>query len=133
MTTLHVIHSRAEARAALDLARSSQAALILESPPSAAGQYGVGWWLALVEPLAKDFPDVTFEAVLDCGAAPGFALEALRAGVPWVRLDAPAAVMAALTDIAAGLGGRISGPAPSPREEGQVEGKGRPAGLTSPG
>ncbi len=105
-----VVRSLAEARAALEAARKNGVGVTLESPAAAAGYHGIGWWLALTESLARDISDVTFDTVLDCGTAPGFALEALRAGVKTVRLDTPPQVMAALRSMAASLGGVVLDP-----------------------
>lgn len=105
MTAPRIVHSLAEARAVLAAANGTT--MTLESPPGAAGYQGVGWWRALVAALADDFPHQAFEAVLDCGSAPGHALEALRAGVKAVRLDAPPEMLAALDEIAAAVGGLV--------------------------
>lgn len=130
LSTTIVVHSASEARAALEAARRDGIAITLQSPPAAAGYHGIGWWLALTERLAEESPGVVFEAVLECGTAAGFALEALRAGVKTVRVDAPSQAMAALKSMAASLGGKVLEPAPSLRGEGHCGGKGEPAGPT---
>jgi len=110
MTEPRRVQSLAEARAVLAAAGEAGEAVVLESPPAAAGHQGIGWWRALLAGLAAEFPDRKIEAVLDCGSAPGHALEALRAGVKAVRLDAPAETLAALDQIAAALGGVVLRP-----------------------
>lgn len=77
-----VIHSLDQGRAVL----AKGAPVVLESPPGAAGQQGIGWWLALTRILKDEFPDADFEAVLDCADAPGLALAAISAGVPAIRV-----------------------------------------------
>ena len=71
------------------------------SPPDAARSLGVGYCLTLAEMAgAADF-------IIDCGAAPGLALAALRGGARRLRVSAAPAVMAKLADIAGQLGARI--------------------------
>ncbi|SEH32362.1 hypothetical protein [Magnetospirillum fulvum] len=106
------IASRAEGYAALATAQMLDRPLCLESPAAAAGWYGIGWWQALAEDIAAEAGGVPVEAVLDCGSAPGLALAALRAGCRFVRLDAGPAALAAVTAIAAALGGKVLPPWP---------------------
>ena len=101
-----------QARAALAEARAGTSVTLL-SPPAAALSLGVGWWRALERALRHDFPETTFEAVLDCGPAPGHALEAIRAGVTVVMLDAPPNVLEAVAEIAAASGARVLGVGPA--------------------
>lgn len=103
MSVAVTVRSLDEARAALAAADGEPCRL--HSPPGAAGQHGVGWWLALVRILGEEFPGRPFEAVLDCGDAPGLALAAIRAGVPLVRVEGitPEA-RAGLADIAGQAG-----------------------------
>lgn len=102
-----VIHSLDHARAAVTAAMAGGFAVVLESPRGAAGRQGIGWWRALLDAVASEFPDQTVDSVLDCGDATGRVLEAMRAGLPAVRVEAPAAVLAAL---AARTGTRVLGP-----------------------
>ena len=112
-----VVHGLAEARAVLTAAMAEGETVMLESPEAAAGYQGIGWWRALLAALAEEFPHHDIAAVLDCGTAPGHALEALRAGVATVRLDAAAETLAALDQIAAALGGVVLRKSPSSRRE----------------
>ena len=73
-----VVGSLPEARAAL--AEAAGRAVVLVSPPNAAAYLGVGYFRALVEAARAEFPELSVEGVMDCGAAPGFALSALRTG-----------------------------------------------------
>jgi len=101
-----------QAFAALTTARALDRPLCLESPAAAAGWHGIGWWQALVEEIAAEAGAVPVEAVLDCGSAPGLALAALRSGCRTVRLDTGPAALAAVTAIAAALGGTVLPPWP---------------------
>ncbi|MBI5163643.1 MAG: hypothetical protein HY985_07055 [Magnetospirillum sp.] len=105
-----VIHSLDHARAAVTAARAGGFAVVLESPRGAAGRQGIGWWRALLDAMASEFPGRTVDSVLDCGDATGRVLEAMRAGLPAVRVEAPAAVLAALAALAARTGTRVLGP-----------------------
>lgn len=107
MSGAAVIHSLEQARAVLAAAHVGRP-VRLESPPGAAGQHGIGWWLALTRILAAEFPGHTIEAVLDCGDAPGLALAALRAGVPLVRVgNLAGGPRDKLDDIARQMGARL--------------------------
>lgn len=91
-----VVHDLAQARAALSAAEEAGVAVILQSPPAAAGYYGPGFFRGL-------------PVVLDCGDAPGHALAALRAGVKRIRLRAAPEVLAKVADIAGQLGAELDG------------------------
>ena len=53
-----------------------------DTPENAAATYGAGYLAALQDRAhAKEFPDVAFTLIVDCGDAPGYALACLRAGV----------------------------------------------------
>jgi len=108
------VHSLAQARAALEAARAAGCGLALRSAPGAASREGAGWFAALESLLRAEFPDVGFTASLDCGAAPGHALGALREGVRLVRLDGPPALRRKIAGIAAKMGARLDDdPAPA--------------------
>ncbi len=52
-------------------------------------------------------PDAQCDAILDCGDAPGLALEALRHGVKALRLTGPDETVTRVADIAGQMGARI--------------------------
>lgn len=106
-TAAVVVRSLDEARAALVAAGGEPCRL--HSPPGAAAQHGIGWWLALTRVLGEEFPGRPFEAVLDCGDAPGLALAAIRAGVPLVGVEGMAEeTRARLADIAGRSGSALT-------------------------
>jgi hypothetical protein len=101
-----IVHGLSQAHAALSMG----APVTLLSAPGAAVYAGVGWWRALVAAAAGGAlapPDI-----LDCGAAPGRALEALRGGQRVLVLRARADVFADLAQRAESLGGRLLAEAP---------------------
>ena len=53
---------------------------VVEQPLQADGARG------LAERARKEFPDVAFTLVVDCGDAPGYALACLRAGVKLISM-----------------------------------------------
>jgi hypothetical protein len=57
------------------------------TPEEAAAFYGAGYLAALQERAEREFPDVDFTLVVDCGDAPGWALSCLRAGVKVISMD----------------------------------------------
>ena len=75
--------------AALQAARADGTSPILITPESAASFYGAGYLGALQERAEKEFPDVAFELIVDCGDAPGHALACLRSGVRLISMREP--------------------------------------------
>jgi len=71
-----IIHGLPHALAALALGRP----VTLLSAPGAASYAGCAWWRAVVAAALAAHPDADAPDALDCGDAPGRALEALSAG-----------------------------------------------------
>lgn len=74
-----------QAEAALQAAQSLDTRVTLLSAPDAAASVGPGWFDAVVALASQRVPEAEFDAVLDCGAAAGDALAALRHGVKVIR------------------------------------------------
>ena len=108
-----IVHSLAHAEAALRAARERGVPIILESPRDAARFWGAPYFLALIAQAHAAVPEARFEAVLDCGTAPGLAMEALRRGVRIVRLRDSNEMMARVADMAHRVGARLE-PGPCP-------------------
>ncbi len=108
-----IVHSLAQAEAALRAASDLAIPIVLESPRDAARAWGAPYFLAMIAAARAAVPDAQAEAILDCGAAPGLALEALRCGVKTVRLRDAEDVVARVADIAAQVGARLE-PGPYP-------------------
>ena len=121
-----IVHGLAEARAAL----APGLPVTLLSAPGAAVYAGVRWWRALVQAASGASPLPT--DILDCGAAPGRALEALRSGQRLLVVSARADVVADLRQRAESLGATVFERAP-PALDLAVPGAGRQlaAWLTS--
>jgi hypothetical protein len=92
------VRSLTDARAAL--AAGAPVTLVGE-----AGLAGIGWWREMLKLLNAEFG--TFEAVLDCGPAPGLALAALRAGIPRIEVEASPEILEKLQAIARQMGARV--------------------------
>jgi hypothetical protein len=60
----------------------------------------------------REFPDTPAEDILDCGAAPGFAMAALRAGQRQLVLDPTCPAFAAVAAAAARLDAVVLGTRP---------------------
>jgi 1-aminocyclopropane-1-carboxylate deaminase/D-cysteine desulfhydrase-like pyridoxal-dependent ACC family enzyme len=75
--------------AELQAARADGTSPILITPEGAASFYGAGYLGALQERAEREFPDVAFELIVDCGDAPGHALACLRAGVKRISMSEP--------------------------------------------
>ena len=90
--------------AALQGARADGTSPVLVTPEAAASFYGAGYLGALQERAEKEFPDVDFELIVDCGDAPGHALACLRSGVKLISMSEPNDKIA---DIARQMGARL--------------------------
>ena len=102
-----IVHSLDHARAACAAARALGVPVCLRSAPAAAGYAGPAWFRELTIAVAEEFPDVALSTSLDCGAAPGDALAALRAGIRTIRLRVPKKVRDKIVTIAARSGARL--------------------------
>ena len=78
----------------------------LISATGAAGFAGVGWWLAVIKAARAAYPVSPCTDILDCAAAPGFAMAALRMGQRRLVLW-PGPAFAAVSAAAATLGGEV--------------------------
>ncbi|HEY6981278.1 hypothetical protein [Reyranella sp.] len=90
--------------AALETARLQKVAPILVTPEDAAAFYGAGYLAALQERARREFADVDFTLIVDCGDAPGWALACLRAGVKVISMDP---VNEKIADIARQMGAEL--------------------------
>jgi hypothetical protein len=91
-------------KAALEAARQTADAPTLVTPEDAASFHGAGYLAALEERARREFPDVPFTLVVDCGDAPGYALACLRAGVRCISMRGPNEKIA---DIARQMGAEL--------------------------
>ena len=97
-----------ETEAALLKARADRTVPTLVTPENAAAWYGAGYLAALQERARKQFADVAFTLVVDCGGAPGYALACLRAGVKCISMDPPDGEIAdKIADIARQMGAEL--------------------------
>jgi hypothetical protein len=102
-----IIHSLADARAALQAAHELGVPLELASAVGAGGYAGAMWFKALITAAREDFPAVPVTAVLDCADEPGTTLNALRHGLKRVRFVGGAQTLKRLRDIALQLNAEI--------------------------
>lgn len=98
------VHSLAEARIALAVARELGRPVTLVSARAAAGHGGPGWWRALVETARAEYPDVAMTTILDCDDSAGDAMASLREGVEQICFRGRPDVAAKLHEIAARRG-----------------------------
>jgi len=102
-----IVHTLGETCAALEAAAETGLPLTLYSPPDAVHSIGIGYFLAMIEAARRQTPATQSLAVLDCGAAPGLALAALRAGAEAVHLTGSPLVLDKVSDIAAQCGASL--------------------------
>ena len=105
-----IVHGLAELRAAMAVGKP----FTLLSAPGAASYGGCLWWAALI--AAGPF---TGPSLLDCGDAPGRAMEALRLGLPGVVLTCEPAVFVPVAGLAETHGARVLSVAPPALDLGQ--------------
>jgi hypothetical protein len=79
-----IVHGIDQVRQALRPGRP----VVLLSGLGAALYAGTGWWRAMMDIGQAEFPGTVLADILDCAAAPGRAMDALRAGQRAIRLDA---------------------------------------------
>ena len=84
-----LVHDWRSTEAALQTARADKTSPVLLTPEGAASFYGAGYLGALQERAEREFPDVAFELIVDCGDAPGHALACLRSGVKRISMSEP--------------------------------------------
>ncbi len=96
-----IIHSFAQARAALAAAAALGMDVTLASAPAAGGYAGPGWFKALIDDARRAVPNARCDTVLDCGAAPGMAFAAMRLGFKRIRLAGNAEAVRRLAAIGA--------------------------------
>jgi len=95
-----IIHSLAQAIAALNVAARAGRAIVLASAPDAGGYVGPGWFGALIAAAREAVPGARFSALLDCGDNVGAALAAIRLEIEGVVFIGRADVAGRLGDIA---------------------------------
>ncbi|MGE0095048.1 MAG: hypothetical protein AB7M05_02350 [Alphaproteobacteria bacterium] len=102
-----MIHSLTHAVTALKAAEEAGVPITLLSPRDFAAYGGAGFFNAIVRRARAKVPAAKSEAVLDCGDAPGVALEALRAGAEAVRFGGRPTVRKKIAEIAGVYGARL--------------------------
>ena len=95
-----VIHSLDHALAAAAAAEALAVPLTIISSAGAAGYLGAPVFKAIIAETRRAHPAVDLTAILDCGDAPGDALNAIRHGTPVIRIALPAAMRRKIEDIA---------------------------------
>ena len=81
-----IVRDWRQMEAALLAARANGTAPVLLTPEDAASRYGAGYLGALQARARREFPDIAFTLIVDCGDAPGYALACLRAGVTRISM-----------------------------------------------
>jgi len=102
-----VVHTAAQATAALTAAARAGHPVVLASPPDAAASMGPGLFRAIVEAARAAVPGARSLAVLDCGGRPGDVMAALREGCEAVRFRGEPELAAKLADMARQSGARL--------------------------
>jgi hypothetical protein len=114
-----VVHGREQAEWALRVAAGRP--VLLVSAPGAALNAGPGWFKAVLDQAAAKHPGASFQAALDCAAAPGAALAALRAGFKLVVFDLTHPAAASVLGAAAEAGAEVLGARPAALDLGTLD------------
>jgi hypothetical protein len=96
-----VVHNAAHVRLAAEIAARLKAAPCLLTPPGAAAYAGVAYLRAMVAAAPE------LEAIIDCGAAPGHAMAAVRAGWREVHLTGKPDILARIEEMLDEVGGHL--------------------------
>ena len=106
-----IVSNHPQARAALDAAREAGEAagetIALASPPDAAIQYGVLFYVKLTERLQAEYPELEPIIAVDCGDRADLAHDAMRLGLKSIVFRGDARMAEKLADIAGALGVRF--------------------------
>lgn len=102
-----VVHTAAQARAALAAAARAGKPVVLASPRDASASMGAGLFRAIVAAAREAEPHARSLAVLDCGNRPGDAMAALREGIEAVCFRGDAEVAAKLSEMAEQSGAHV--------------------------
>ena len=95
-----IVHSLAEARAAVSAAAELGVPVTLASAPEAAGYLGALWFRELVQMASAERPEAQVSALIDCGDQPGHVMAALRQGLKRVRFTGSKTTAATLRNLA---------------------------------
>ncbi len=98
-----IVHDIGHVRDAVATAKDLGRPVTLISAPGAAASMGADVFNRMIDAVRAENPDSDIVAVIDCGADPGQAMQALRFGSQNIRLDAPEGVLAKLRDMADGM------------------------------
>ena len=116
------VHDAAGAALVLRLSGSLPGpGVTLLSAPGAAATLGAPWFLAILAAARAAAPGVPHDAVLDCAAAPGLALAALRAGLRDLVLDPRCPGFAAVASAAGELSARLRPARPASLDLGHLD------------
>ena len=102
-----VIHSLAQAVAALSAAAVAGRPVVIASAPDAGIYAGPGWFREVLHGAHEAVPMAQFSSLFDCGDDAGAAMAALRARLAAIVFTGRAEVAARLADIAAQGGARL--------------------------
>jgi acyl-CoA reductase-like NAD-dependent aldehyde dehydrogenase len=102
-----VVHSFAQAVAALTAAARAGQRVVLASAPGAASYLGPGWFAALIDAAREAVPGAKHAALLDCDDDIGAALAAIRSEIDGVVFTGRRDVSRRLADIAGQHGVRL--------------------------
>ncbi len=105
-----IVHSSAQARAAVAAAAALGVEVTLVSALGAGAYAGPAWFAAVVSEAAAAFPGTKVTGIIDCAEEPGTVLAAVRAGCRHAIFAGREDVRVRLAEIAAATGAVIESP-----------------------
>lgn len=101
------VHSLTHLRAALKAGAATGRPIVALSAPGASGFAGAGWFSALAEEGAAEYPEVGLTTILDCRDRGGDVLAALKIGLRYVIFTGSTSAAQRLADVAAQTGASV--------------------------
>jgi len=115
-----IFHGFNDVRAALTVGRDLGRPVVLLTAPDAAARVGPDVLKAMVDEAAASAPGAAFDAIIDCGAAPGLAMAALRAGWRHLVFHGDTTVQPKIADLARQQGAVLDTAPPPARDLGEA-------------
>ena len=101
------VHSLSHLRAAMKAGAVSGRPIVALSAPGASAFAGAGWFAALAEEGAAEYPEVALTAILDCRDRSGDVLAALKIGLSHVIFTGSTSAAKRLAEVAAQTGASV--------------------------
>jgi len=103
-----VVHTLAQAEAALRAAHARSLPVTLRSAPGAANYVGLGFLKSLFEAAARSNPEAKHSVIIDCGSDAALAHRAMVMGFQRIAFSGPSAMAKKIAQIGKKCGARLA-------------------------